>query len=189
MKSAEAFLVVIEVLERRGIPYMVVGAFASNVYGVPRSTQDADIVINLGDRSVDEIAQSLGPEFKLDSQMSFETITGTSRYVIEHLPTQFEIEFFLLRDDAYHQTRFSRRTQVDHQGRSIWAASAEDMIIMKLRWGITGRRGKDIDDVINILKVQKARGVQTDWSYVHHWCDEHGTRALLDKLRSSLDPT
>jgi hypothetical protein len=27
-----------------------------------------------------------------------------------------------------------------------------------------------------------------DWDYVYKWCDEHGTRALLDTIRASIPP-
>jgi hypothetical protein len=37
---------VVEVLETLGVPYMVAGSFASNLHGVPRMTQDADLVID-----------------------------------------------------------------------------------------------------------------------------------------------
>lgn len=45
MTAEEAALAVVDALERTGIPYMVVGSLASNLYGTPRSTQDVDIVI------------------------------------------------------------------------------------------------------------------------------------------------
>lgn len=27
-----------------------------------------------------------------------------------------------------------------------------------------------------------------DWKYLEHWCDQHGTRALLDEIRASVPP-
>jgi hypothetical protein len=39
--SGDALLAVIDALESVGIPYMLVGSYSSNVYGVERSTQDA----------------------------------------------------------------------------------------------------------------------------------------------------
>jgi hypothetical protein len=27
-----------------------------------------------------------------------------------------------------------------------------------------------------------------DWNYIYRWCDQHGTRDLLDELRRSLPP-
>ncbi len=55
MNSDEATLAVISALEQQQIPYMLVGSLASNFYGVARSTKDADFVVELGARSVQEI--------------------------------------------------------------------------------------------------------------------------------------
>jgi hypothetical protein len=41
------FTYVINVLERLGIPYMVVGDFAAILYGEPRLTIDVDIVVDM----------------------------------------------------------------------------------------------------------------------------------------------
>jgi hypothetical protein len=38
---------VIEALEAENIPYMVVGALSSSVFGIPRATKDVDIVLQL----------------------------------------------------------------------------------------------------------------------------------------------
>jgi hypothetical protein len=38
-------------------------------------------------------------------------------------------------------------------------------------------------DVLNALAVQ---GEQLDWDYIHRWCEQRGTRALLDEIRGSL---
>lgn len=40
-----AFRRVIPVVELVGIPYMLTGSFASSFHGVPRATQDIDLVI------------------------------------------------------------------------------------------------------------------------------------------------
>jgi hypothetical protein len=40
------------VLERLGVPYLLGGSLASSVHGIPRSTEDADLVAALEDRHV-----------------------------------------------------------------------------------------------------------------------------------------
>lgn len=45
---------------------MLVGAFSSNAYGYPRSTNDADIVIEYQDGILSKIGKALGDDFKLD---------------------------------------------------------------------------------------------------------------------------
>jgi hypothetical protein len=181
----EATISAIEALEACGIPYMLVGSYSSNAYGVPRSTQDADFVIELGDRSIIEVAQRLAPSIRIDPQMSFETVTMTRRYVAEVAGTPFKIEFFLLNDDPHNQERFRRRRQASLMGRQIWIPTAEDVIVTKLHWTLLGHRSKDRDDVRDVIAVQ---GDRIDWGYVHRWCDQHGTRALLDEIRASIPP-
>jgi hypothetical protein len=96
MNSEQAVAHVITCLEELGIEYMLVGALSCNVYGVPRASADADLVIDLGERNVLECVSKLGPEFKLDPQLSFEMLTGSHRNVVHFLPTGFDIELFRL---------------------------------------------------------------------------------------------
>ena len=64
-------------------------------------------------------------------------------------------------------------------------ASAEDVIITKLRWSKNGRRSKDIDDVRNVLAVQAGK---LDMPYIRGWCDAHKTRELLEATLAALPP-
>ena len=82
-----------------------------SVVAGPRSTRDADFVVQLGDTPIQEIVDQLGPEFKLDPQLSFETVTCTSRYIVNTKKGLFKIELFLLSDDPHDRERFSRRRQ------------------------------------------------------------------------------
>ena len=43
---------VVDALNAEQIPYLLVGSFSSNFYGIPRSTKDADFVIELSGKSV-----------------------------------------------------------------------------------------------------------------------------------------
>jgi len=181
----EAVLSMIDALDALSVPYMLTGSYASNVFGIARSTQDADFVVELGQSPLSQIAGRLGHSFRIDPQMSFETITGTSRYVIQPRDSLFKIDLFLLSDDAHDRERFQRRRPGAALGRTIWMSAAEDVVITKLRWCRQGRRPRDVDDVRNVIAVQ---GDKLDWDYIHRWCDAHGTRALLDEIRASLPP-
>ncbi|MBI5762856.1 MAG: hypothetical protein HZA51_04940 [Planctomycetes bacterium] len=184
MTIKEAALRVVDGLEEVGIAYMLVGSLSSSTYGIPRATQDADFVIQLSPGSLDRLMALLGPGFKLDHQMSFETVTATTRYKMELPGTGFTIELFLLSDDTHDQERFRRRVRKVSMGRAVWLPTAEDVIIMKLRWSKDGKRTKDVEDVRSVLSVQK----NLDWAYIHHWCDQHGTRELLEQIRAGLPP-
>ena len=181
MQIEDITLIVIDALNAEQIPYVLVGSFSSNYYGIPRSTQDADLVIELAGRSVTGLKQHLPASFQLDPQLEFETVTWTKRNVITIDGTEFKVELFRLSDDAHDQERFRRRVQIRAFNRDIRLPTAEDVIVTKLRW----LRSKDVNDLESVIGVQ---GNQLDWDYIHHWCEQHGTRQALDDIRSRIPP-
>jgi hypothetical protein len=46
MNIEDDTLAVMDALNAKGVPWMLVGAYSSNYYGIPRSTRDADFVDN-----------------------------------------------------------------------------------------------------------------------------------------------
>jgi len=158
---------------------MLSGSFASNYYGIPRSTKDADFVVQVPGVLGEDFATRLGEDFVLDPQLSFETNTGTFRQLLHHRGRGFKVELFALSQDAHDQARFQRRRTAPLLGRHLWLPSPEDVIVTKLRWG----RGKDKDDARDVMAVQ-ARS--WDWSYIRGWCSRHGTLALLEQIQQSI---
>jgi hypothetical protein len=186
MNTDEFVLAVIDYLNAHDVPYMLVGSLATNVYCVPRSTEDGDIVLQ---SNVVRFAQELRrvrPRIYFDPQIGFESVTATKKIVLQTEEHGFEIELFELSDDAHDQERFSRRVLVETMGRKVWVADLEDMIITKLRWSQHAGREKDISDARNLIGVQLEH---IDWPYVESWCERHGTRELLDRLRQEATPT
>jgi hypothetical protein len=171
---------VIDSLNQHGVPYMIVGSLATNFYCVPRSTQDADIVVQ--SRLV-EVARQVSqgvPGMRFDPQMGFESVTATKKLVLSTQQHDFKIELFELSGDEHDQLRFSRRVAVEVLGRRSSIATVEDMIVTKLRWSQHAGREKDIADARNLIAVQQDR---IDWAYVDDWCVRHGTDQLLHRLR------
>jgi len=78
----EAVGALLDVLNKQGIEYMVVGSFSSNRYGVPRATNDADLVLNVVAKAREKLFRELPVTFEIDSQVTFEMITGTWRQII-----------------------------------------------------------------------------------------------------------
>jgi len=183
MQGDEAVVAVVEALDAVGAEYMVVGSLSSNFYGVPRATDDADIVVELGTASLGDVVRRLGPEFRIEAQASFETITMTTRHILRVPSTGFTVELFLLSDNEHDRERFSRRRQVRLHGRTVVMPSAEDVIVTKLYWAFMRKHPKDREDVRDVITVQ---GDRLDWEYIHSWADRHGTRALLDEIRRDI---
>jgi hypothetical protein len=128
---------------------------------------------------------SAGSAFQLDPQMTFGTATLTRRHVMNVIGIPFKVEFFHLSDDPHDRERFQRRRREKLLDREINLPTVEDLIFTKLRWATILKRSKDTDDVRAVLAV---KGPDLDWPYVYGWCDQHGTRALLDEIRSSIPP-
>lgn len=185
MTADEAVVAVLGALDAADIPCMIVGSLASNFHGIPRSTRDADFVIDLAPGRLQHLNDTLPEELTLDVQGAFETVTGTNRFVVSLINSPFVCELFLRSDDPHDQERFRRRQRVRLLERITFVATAEDMIITKLRWADEARRSKDRDDIRNILAV---RGAELDWSYLRHWSTEHATWTLLQDIRNSLPP-
>jgi hypothetical protein len=179
---------VVEALDRLGVEYLLAGSFSSNLYGIPRSTKDADFVAVLVGSQLSDLQKELGSEFEFDSQPSFETVTGTFRERVRVNAIPFDIEIFHLSKDAHDVSRFKRRVRVRDElvGREIHVPTAEDVIVTKLRWAKIAKRDKDRDDVRNVIAVQGDEAL--DWDYIHHWCEAHDTKALLDEIRASIPP-
>jgi len=180
MTSGESItLRVASALEVCGIPFLLTGSFASNYYGIPRSTRDADFVLQSQRAVGPDLAQQLGEDFILEPQLSFETNTGTFRQVLRYKKKPFKVELFLLSQDPHDQARFSRRRAARLFEHRVWLPSPEDVIITKLRWA----RGKDRDDTRDVMAVQQD---QLDWRYVEDWCRRHGTLPLMEEIRRSV---
>jgi predicted nucleotidyltransferase len=178
MMVDDVMLEVSQALDRASVPYMLVGAFSSNYHGIPRSTEDVDIVVELNRPLTGDFSKLLGDKYEAEPRLSFETNTGTQRQEFRVKGTLFKVELFRLSDDAFDQEHFRRRMLVDLDGRRVWMPTPEDVIVMKLRWV----RVKDKEDVKDVISVQRDN---LDWSYIKFWCKQHRSIELLETIRRS----
>ena len=137
--------------------------------------------MQLGSLPLNQVVARLPEGFLVDPQIGFETITSTTRYRIKYAPLPFTIEMFELSDDAHDQLRFRQRIATTYNGVKAFLPRPEDVIITKLRRGISGQsRLKDEQDVANVLAVQTPG--KLDLGYIREWADKHGTRELFERL-------
>ena len=183
MTADQIALRVVDVLNEHNISYMLVGSLSTNFHSIPRSTKDADIVIRTSLGEAARLIESRCVELRLDPQFGFESVTGTKKLVLLAEADDFIVELFELSDDPHDQERFRRRKEVDWENRRVWIASAEDAVITKLRWGHQAGRRKDLVDVSAVIGF---KGDALDWPYIENWCDQHGSRSLLEQLRAEL---
>jgi hypothetical protein len=179
VNAHDAAFAMVEVLNQRGVSYVLVGALASMYYAMSRTTQDADFVVQLGTIQLSEIVRQLGSGFRLSHQTEFELFTAGTLFVVTHDKSPVRLDVFLLSSDPFAQKMFARRKLVQMLGHEVCIPTPEDIVIQKLRW----QRAKDLLDVRDVIAVQEGN---LDWPYVERWCDAHGTRSALDKVRADV---
>jgi len=173
-------------IDNSGVPYMLVGALAAGVYGVPRATRDIDFLVpvSLGG-GVNALIKALSDILEFDQQAVFETLTWGRRHVGKtiSLPT-LKVELFEIFDDPFVLCEFERRKQIfiPILNRQSWIPTAEDVIVQKLRWG----RSKDLDDATDILAVQGPENL--DMPYIENWCSIHQTTSRLSDTLARIPP-
>ena len=73
---------VISACEQAGVEHMLTGAFATSIYGVPRSTSDVDVVVDAADgEPTQRVVAELMPVVVFDPQVQFDTLTWGRRRV------------------------------------------------------------------------------------------------------------
>jgi hypothetical protein len=179
MSIFDATLALVDELNTLATDYLLVGSLAASFYGLSRATTDADFVLEMGQCKLSEIVARMGPKYRLDPQPGFEIFTGKRVDVIQVVGTPFKIDVFPLSDDAFDQERFQRRIRAHWHDRDIFLPTAEDVVIMKLRW----HRALDLEDAKYVIRLQMN---SLDWQYIERWCDVHGTRQLLEEARETI---
>jgi hypothetical protein len=183
MIPEEVLKVVVEKLENCGVAYMIVGSFASNVYGKPRTTHDADVVIEINEQSLEKLVQSFGNDFYFDMETARDAVRRNFMCNALHYETGFKIDFFIRKNRAFALSEFKRKKMATFLGRPCWFATAEDTILAKLEWSKMGESERQFNDAVNIAKVQKQN---LDIPYLHRWADDLKVGNLLDKLMLEL---
>jgi len=183
MSGNEAVRALTATLETAGVAYMVTGSYATNVYGIPRSTKDADFIVEAPHSQIDQVLASLPRGLQADDQMMFETVTASQRWIVRVEGSSFVAELFVLNRHPFDRSRFDRRVRIEFlPGLVAWLPTPEDVVVQKLRWCARTKREKDFDDARNVIAVQAD---QLDWPYIERWCGEFGVTVVLTEAREA----
>lgn len=171
---------VVEQLVGLGISYMVAGSFASNLHGVPRMTQDADVVIDADEAHVVTLARALESDFYVSEDAAREAVRLRGMFNAIHLQTGFKIDLIIKKSRPFSAEELRRKRPALLAGRQADFATAEDTILTKLEWARLGDSERQYRDAIGIMQVQ---GACLDWGYLENWAPSLGVDALLGRAR------
>ena len=179
----------VRVFDTHRIRYLVGGSVASSLYGIPRATQDVDLVAELRLVHAEAIVAALSGEFYVDEGMIREAIRRGASFNVIHLATMFKADVFLFKEEAWFQEEMARARTEQMEAPdgpiSIRFASPEDTLLHKLVWYRLGGEASDRQwgDILGILKIQ----AQTlDQPYLDRWAPRLDVVTQLDRARREL---
>ncbi len=153
-QSALLLLDVIGILDKRRIPYAIIGAFAASFYGMVRASMDADALISLqpGERDVKALIHELH-EAGLKAAHRQGDVKDPVGAVV-HVEDRFKNRVDLLMNiRGVSEAVFSRTIEAEFMGARIRLIGVEDFVAMKIFAGSP----KDLNDAAGVLKVSGGR--------------------------------
>ena len=163
-----------------GIPYMVAGSLASSVHGRPRTTHDADIVIDPSPEALDRLVAELGNSgFYVEADVARDALRRRRQFNAI-AATGFKLDLIVRKDRAFSREEFARRQPADLGGAPVALASAEDTILSKLEWAMKpGGSERQLADAAGIVAVQ---GDALDRTYIERWAETLGVSDLWARV-------
>jgi hypothetical protein len=174
------------IFDALGIRYLVGGSVASSVYGIPRATQDVDLVADVRLSHVDALQSAMAGDFYVDADMIRDAIQRRASFNVVHLATMYKADIFILQGDSWSREEMGRaRTEeldLPDGKVSIRFASPEDTLLHKLIWYKLGNQISDRQwsDILGVLKVQ---GAALDQVYLDRWAPLLDVFDLLVRAR------
>ena len=158
---------IFHVLDRSGIPYMVTGSFASSYHGIPRASQDVDVVIDPTADQIRVLAALLPPdEYYMDERTALDALRRRGMFNIVDHRTGWKADLIIRKERPFSLEEFRRREVVDVGSAKLPMATAEDVILSKLEWANASGSNRQIEDAAAILRI---RGPELDQGYLRRW--------------------
>lgn len=182
MEQVELILLFTEPLDRLKLHYIATGAVASTIYGLPRFTNDLDIVLDLPSSKIKRFINTFAlSEFYCPPEeilLVESKRTNRGHFNLIHHETGFKADIYIRGKDELHEWAFRNRRQIIlENGKNIWVAPPEYVIIRKLEFYREGRAEKHIFDIQGMLEISddnidftlllqwiKKRKLETEWN-------------------------
>jgi hypothetical protein len=159
----------VRLLDTANVPFMIAGSFASSAHGLPRTTQDLDIVVDPPSlEALDALVGAMSPdEYYVDAGAARDALRRRSMFnVIDHA-SGWKIDFIVRKNRAFSRDEFGRRMKLALLDVPVFVASPEDTIVAKLEWskqsGGSERQRRDVAGIVATI------GQQLDRAHVERW--------------------
>jgi hypothetical protein len=178
---------VLDVLNENHIDYMITGSLVSSIQGEPRTTHDADILVNITPVAIPFFVNTfVPPDFYISQPAIEDAIKNKSMFNLLDTTEGDKVDFWILTDEPFDQSRFSRKYEDQILGLSMKISSPEDTILMKLRWTrLSGGSEKQFTDALRVYEIQFKN---LDISYIKLWAEQLQVEELWERLKKEAQP-
>lgn len=187
MSQSELLKFVKELLESLGLEYMLTGSLVSSALGDPRMTHDIDILVAVDQRGVERLTAGFPTdEFYWSASAAQSAVARHQMFNVLRTASGQKIDFYVLPREEFEQVRFARRRPLEVEGVEIPSATAEDIILGKLRWGKQlGHSERQFQDA---LRVYEVNANALDKEYLLDWVARLELNELWSRLVATAQP-
>lgn len=187
MSQQQLLILITQALDGAAVDHMLTGSIVSSLQGEPRATHDIDFVVSLKQSDISRLAALFpGPRYYLDPDAAAAAIKERSMFNLIDTETGDKADFWILTDEPFDVSRFSRRQKEEFAGVKLTVPTPEDTIIMKLRWGkISGGSEKQFQDAVRVYEVQYGK---LDLDYIEAWISRLDLSDDWNRLKAKALP-
>lgn len=177
MRSMEEILeLTCKYLNERNVEYVIVGGIAVLAYGTPRTTMDADIIIQMDTKNLKMFAKYLADNhFHSKSSDIENAFRDKSHFSALDSESLFRLDIKGVYNEMDNRT-LKNRCAVNYSGIRIYLESPEDTIANKLVFGSE----QDIKDADGIFVRQLPK---LDMQYLKNACVANGVTLEFNRLK------
>jgi hypothetical protein len=174
-------------LDEAQIEHMLTGSLVSSLQGEPRATHDIDFVVQLDPAHVPVIVGAFAPpRYYLSEPAVQDAIRSGGMFNLLDLDEGDKVDFWLLTEEPFDRSRFSRRRTEKLFGVPVAVSAPEDTILAKLRWArLSGGSEKQFVDALRVYELQYRI---LDVDYLARWVGLLELGPLWSRLQSEAEP-
>lgn len=178
---------VLTFLEENHVDYMITGSLVSSMQGEPRATHDVDILVNITHSAIPPLVDTFTPPgYYISGPAIEDAILRKSMFNLLDTNDGDKVDFWVLIDDPFDQSRFARKYEEKMSGLSMKVSRPEDTILMKLRRAnLSGGSEKQFTDALRVYEVQFGN---LDLNYIESWTEPLQVKAIWERLQQEAQP-
>ena len=184
-RAEKAIVAFSELADSEGIRWYLFGAQAVAIYGVPRTTNDIDITIQLGERSLSSIVDPLRNAGFTPLVTSEGFHRETRIYPVFHKRSGWKVDLVLAGTGI--EEIFLESAHVFHfKNKEIRVVAPEHLVALK----ILASRPKDLEDVRGLIRIADLDHARVDETLrtLEQLLDQSDLRPVYARLRQEAKP-